>query len=32
MVEYSCKNKSPHYFMNDSLVSLSRFDEKDNST
>ena len=28
MVEYSCKNKSPHYFINDSLVSLSRFDEK----
>ena len=28
MVEYSCKNKSPHYFINDSLVSLSRFDKK----
>ena len=28
MVENSCKNKSPHYFINDSLVSLSRFDEK----
>ena len=28
MVEYSCKNKSPHYFINDSLVSLSRFHEK----
>ena len=28
MIEYSCKNKSPHYFINDSLASLSRFDEK----
>ena len=28
MVEYSCKNKSPHYFINDSIVSFSRFDEK----
>ena len=28
MVEYSRKNKSPHYFINDSLVPLSRFDEK----
>ena len=28
MVEYSCKNKSPHYFINNSLVSLSRFDKK----
>ena len=28
MVECSCKNKSPHYFINDNLVSLSRFDEK----
>ena len=28
MVKYSSKNKSPHYFINDSLVSFSRFDER----
>ena len=28
MVEYSCQNKSPHYFINDSIVFFSRFDEK----
>ena len=28
MIEYCCKNKSPHYLINYNLVFLNRFDEK----